>query len=284
MEVADLFEAYNRLRHDNRGDNQVIVDRLLGPREATRTTALRYLMLRSYDVLHFAGHCSYNREQPEMSGWIFSNGECLSAHELNRIDRIPRFVFSNACESGVTPDRSELRSDELAPSFAEAFFGRGVANFVCTAWPVDDSAARRFAKTLYFSLLGLKEENGHIRGGDRPLPMHVAMQRARCELAAMPSGARTWGAYQHYGNPAFRFFAAKDSRRNAQRRTDEETDVTPTKVRPEPPNANVNGQANLDPASEAKSLIAAPAESTSAGEAEAVGRPKRSSIRADPAG
>ncbi len=208
LEVADVFGTYNRLVGEQGSGNQVVVDRLLGPREATRTNALRYLMLRQYDVLHYAGHCFYDPNQPDASGWIFSNGETISAHELSRVDRIPRFVFSNACESGVTPDRSELRSDALAPSFAEAFFARGVANFVCTAWPVVDSAARRFARTLYLSLLGLTEaEDGTFRVGGDPKPMYMAMQMARIALAEHPSGTRTWGAYQHYGNPNYRFFA-----------------------------------------------------------------------------
>src|SRR5215210_1408833 len=129
--------------------------RLFGPYEATRATVLWHLMLHSYDVLHFAGHCVYDEEHPEDSGWIFSGGKRLSADELSRIDRVPSFVFSNACESGITPDRSGLRSVDLAPSFAERFFDHGVTNFVCTAWPVDDVAARTFALSLYANQLGL---------------------------------------------------------------------------------------------------------------------------------
>src|SRR5918999_5020784 len=90
----------------------------------------------------------------------------LSANELNRIDRVPKFVFSNACESGITPDRSRERSVDLAPSFAEAFFARGVANFVCTAWPVDDAAARVFALTLYSDLLGIRLDQSTLTGGE----------------------------------------------------------------------------------------------------------------------
>ena len=132
-----------------------------------------------------------------------AKNERLSANELNRVDRIPKFIFSNACESGITPDRSDLRTAELAPSFAEAFFQRGVANFVCTAWPVDDQAARDFARRLYSGLLGL------IKVGE-PEAMHVAMREARVSIATHRDynvgGARTWGAYQHYGNPYFRLF------------------------------------------------------------------------------
>ncbi|MDQ3248001.1 MAG: CHAT domain-containing protein, partial [Chloroflexota bacterium] len=132
--VADLFEAANLIYAANGIPNSIEVVRLFGPSEATRTAVLRNLMMRTFDVLHFAGHCVYDKEDPPNSGWIFTGRERLTSYEFNRIDRVPKFVFSNACESGITPDRSDLRSVALAPSFAEAFFARGVANFVCTAW------------------------------------------------------------------------------------------------------------------------------------------------------
>ncbi len=213
--VADLFEQFNIIHAHNTTKNRVEVVRLFGPREATRTTVLRHLMLRTYDVLHFAGHCVYDKANPAASGWIFSNGERLSAYEFTRIDRSPAFVFSNACESGITPARSDERSVDLAPSFAESFFARGVTNFVCTAWPVDDRAARDFALTLYAGLLGLETPTAtlvarHSRHllyqAGTPLVMHEAMRRARVAIATPPSDTRTWGAYQHYGNPYFRFF------------------------------------------------------------------------------
>ena len=86
-----------------------------------------------------------------------------------------------------------------APSFAEAFFERGVGNFVCTAWPVNDRAARLFAGRLYSTLLGL----------DGPsLPMYRAMASAREGLADTADGHMSWGAYQHYGDPLYRLVAA----------------------------------------------------------------------------
>jgi hypothetical protein len=209
--VADLFESFNDLAPE--GDqNRVEVVRLFGPREATRTNVLRHLTLRSYDVLHYAGHCFYDAEDPAASGWLFSGGRVVSARELDRIDRVPGFVFSNACESGITPDRSELRSAALAPSFAEAFFKRGVSNFVCTAWPVDDGAARTFALELYRRLLGIdvSVEDGLARfhrGRTGLVVMHAAMREARLSIAESPVGVRSWGAYQHYGDPNFRLFA-----------------------------------------------------------------------------
>jgi hypothetical protein len=194
-EVADLFE---RMNVPGRAP-AVEVKRLFGPRQASRTEVLRSLLLERFHVLHYCGHCFYNPDDPSASGWIFSDGATLSANELRRIDRIPDFVFSNACESGITPDRSGERSAALAPSFAESFFERGVGNFVCTAWPVDDAAARGFATTLYGGLLGLDRED--------PLPMYEAMKEARRAIAGLTGGARSWGAYQHYGDPLYRLVA-----------------------------------------------------------------------------
>jgi hypothetical protein len=189
--VADLFERFNV--SSTRHGNSVEVVRFFGPSEASRTAVLRQLMLRACDVLHFAGHCVYDEKDPAASGWIFSNGERITARELSRVDRVPRFVFSNACESGVTPDRSELRSAGLAPTFAEAFFARGVANFVCTAWPVEDDAAREFAVHLYAGLLGMPPACTPPQGS---LPMHKAMQAARRNIHKTGGLSRTWCAYQ----------------------------------------------------------------------------------------
>ena len=192
--VARLFEEFGEA-----GAN-VEVARLFGPSEATRVAVLDKLINQRFDILHYAGHCFFNEADPPRSGWLFSRGEVLSAHELGRIDRIPRFVFSNACESGITPDRADERSAGLAPSFAEAFFARGVANFICTAWPVDDAAALAFAQRVYRGVLGL------LASGAEPL--HEAIKAARLEIATMDAGGRaTWGAYQHYGDPNFRFGA-----------------------------------------------------------------------------
>lgn len=71
---------------------------------------------------------------------------------------------------------------------------RGVSNFVCTAWPAQDGDARTFARVFYARLLGL--EPGTTRGEAPDGP-----QTVQCAPA---SDARTWGAYQHYGDPSFR--------------------------------------------------------------------------------
>ena len=157
--MAEIFEEFKRSAEASSQARlpSVEVVRLLGPGEATRVAVLDQLINHRFDVLHYCGHCVFNSADPPQSGWLFNRDpqHVLTAHELSRIDRVPRFVFSNACESGVTPDRASARNALLAPSFAEAFFARGVSNFLCTAWPVDDASALAFARRFYRGLLGL---------------------------------------------------------------------------------------------------------------------------------
>ena len=217
--VAAIFDEFGQ-----QPDRRVEVVRLFGPGQATRVNVLDQLINYRFDLMHYAGHCFFNKEDPPLSGWIFTGQKVLSANELNRIDRVPRFIFSNACESGITPDRADKRTALMAPSFAEAFFARGVANFVCTAWPVDDTAALEFARRFYRGILGLRGE------GSFPESLHEAMREARREIARLgPGGMQTWGAYQHYGDPNLRIIprgaqtkpaaaSAKKPTRSARRR------------------------------------------------------------------
>jgi pimeloyl-ACP methyl ester carboxylesterase len=197
--VESLFTSYNRELQERGSKTRINVESLVGPMEATCTQVLKLLLTYPpYDVLHFSGHCVYEKKDPPRSGWLFTGGLRLTANELSRVDRVPAFVFSNACQSGVTPSRLDLRSPEMAPSFAESFFARGVKNLVCTAWPVADDAAAAFATEMYAALVGAK--------GKRPVYAYEAMMNARSAIWQQPTGQQSWGAYQHYGNPWFRLF------------------------------------------------------------------------------
>jgi hypothetical protein len=215
LAVAALFESFNAVAERVAWPQRFQVTRLIGPIEATPTRVLRELTVRRYEVIHYAGHCFFDSKDPARSGWIFSEDVVISAHELERIDRVPPLVVSNACESGITPDRAGERNDSMVPSFAESFFAQGVTNYVGTAWPVDDIAARCFATVLYGALLGLDvgadgQLQAAVSGSPqslKPCPMYLAMLRARLAVAGTFSGRGTWGAYQHYGNPYYRILS-----------------------------------------------------------------------------
>jgi pimeloyl-ACP methyl ester carboxylesterase len=238
-EVVALFEQFNRLAP---ADCRIEVTSFIGPDEAHRASVLKKLLATEHHILHFAGHCFFDAQHPDQCGWIFRANvggkmEILSARELRALDSVPQFVFSNACESGITPDRSaeglppppdtekltskqrHERTPEMPVSFAEAFFERGVRDFVCTAWKVGDSAALTFARIFYSSLLGLELDTAFEepigKSLTTPTDMVHAMRAARLATLRSNGGLTTWGAYQHYGNPYSRFFESKWSRTGA---------------------------------------------------------------------
>jgi subtilisin family serine protease len=88
---------------------------------------------------------------------------------------------------------------------------------------VGDLAARDFALTLYARLLWMKAADGgggaigsglrsevgaYVADSSDPDSFYMfrAMQEARRTIAALHRDIKTWGAYQHYGNPYYRFF------------------------------------------------------------------------------
>ena len=110
----------------------------------------------------------------------------LSAGDIFRARRVPRLIFANACFSGVVRSGKPFTVEESNRSLAglvQAFFERGVQNYIGTGWPVDDSAALEFAKVFYREAL---------LGND----LGSSLSKAR--EAILTSGS-TWGAYQHYG-------------------------------------------------------------------------------------
>jgi hypothetical protein len=200
-EADSLLELFKQVNEANaaRGRKEYVhCTSLMGPANASLLNVLIEINTSDpYDVLHYAGHCFYDKEHPERSGYLFSGDDVLTADDLQRVDRVPKFIFSNACESGVLPSRADQASRGLAPAFAESFFARGVANFVCTAWPINDDDACQFAVTLYTCLLGLDGS---------PDVMWRALCTARKSIVGESRARHTWGAYQHYGNPFFRLF------------------------------------------------------------------------------
>jgi hypothetical protein len=178
------------LRALSRPGRPVVVESCIGPGECSPVEILKLLLTGDFDLVHYAGHGEFDPADPGAAGWVLGLREVLTARDVFRARRVPRLVFANACFSGAihaTPsfDRAELARGTA--TLAQAFFERGVPNFVGTGWPVDDEQAVTFAVTFYERLV-----NGAT--------MREAVQAARRKLFDAASGS-TWGAYQHYGDP-----------------------------------------------------------------------------------
>ncbi len=153
---------------------------------------------RYFDLVHFAGHADYFREDPGKSGWRLSDGN-LQANEIKNMAEtgfMPALIFSNACQSART-DEWNLRShfqDEIF-GLANAFLLAGVKHYVGTFWEILDEPSKSFAIAFYRHLF----ENRTIG---------QAVRMARLDLMER-YGEETivWASYLLYGDPTFNYMS-----------------------------------------------------------------------------
>jgi len=175
----------------HRRDLDVEVVARIGAEECLPVDILAELLTEPYDVVHFAGHGVFDEANPQQRGWVFGRDRILGAREIFQARQVPRLVFANACFSAV------MRTGDITPAgegqrqlagLAEAFFERGIENYLGSGWPVDDEAAVRFATKFYEETL-------------RSQTLSEAIAEARHGILGEGS---TWGAYQHYGEAGAR--------------------------------------------------------------------------------
>jgi hypothetical protein len=186
--------------------NLDVVERI-GDTDCDPLEILGLILDGNFDVVHFAGHGTFDATHPDHGGWVFGKKIFLSAREIFQARRVPRLVFANACFSAqVTARHRHSAAEELnrnLAGIAEAFFERGVRNYLGTGWPVNDALAELFAQEFYAqALVGLSVKevcqpaNYGRREVEPPPTLSRAIAHARALIAHRGS---TWGAYQHYG-------------------------------------------------------------------------------------
>jgi CHAT domain len=189
VQVLHRFKRHHNLELD-------IVERI-GALECDPVEILALILNEEFDVIHFAGHGVFDEQSPARSGWVFGKDYIVSAREIFRARRVPRLVFANACFSAVVTPGQALTAAEMnrqLAGLAEAFFERGIMNYIGTGWPVDDLPAVTFAKAFYERVL-------------RGEPLGDALSTARQQIQDQ---GPTWGAYQHYGQVTSRLVRPDD--------------------------------------------------------------------------
>ena len=151
-----------------------------------------------FDVVHYAGHAFFDKDDPSRSGILCANEEVLSGAELARLSSLPSLAFFNACEAGrlrrgsrnakMNPRRSTEYRVQRGTSFAEAFLRGGIANYLGTYWPVGDAAALNFSETFYQKLLAGESLGAAIMAGRK------SVEKIR---------SVDWADYILYGDPGF---------------------------------------------------------------------------------
>lgn len=156
--------------------------------------------LRDYDIVHFAGHCEYDADNEDNSGWILSDGRFTGRdiHALGETLSLPTLVFSNACYSAEFSARPlELDCQEKTYSLASAFLFSGTRHYIGAIRKIEDVASLTFAQEFYNRLIAGKS-------------MGECMRLARAKLIKEYGiAAIAWVSYLLYGDPNFALFRAK---------------------------------------------------------------------------
>lgn len=153
--------------------------------------------LRDYDIVHFAGHCEYDNDNPKNTGWVLSDGRFTARDvlALSHSLHLPSLVFSNACYSAKTGAALlDMDYQEKTYSLAAAFLFSGVRHYIGTVWQVEDAASLMFAREFYSQLM---------RG--RPIGESIRLGRLKLiEIYGLTD--ISWANYILYGDPNYVLF------------------------------------------------------------------------------
>jgi hypothetical protein len=177
------------------------------------------LFARPYRILHLAGHGVYEFEIPpddeqkrreaagkkverrRVTGMVIGDGIFLTPAEVQQMRLVPQIVFVNCCHLGritAAEDAGNRDRHRLAANLSTELIRMGVKVVVAAGWAVDDAAAKTFATTFYRQMLA-------------GVPFGRAVHAARLRTAADHPQCNTWGAYQCYGDYAFRLKTSQGS-------------------------------------------------------------------------
>lgn len=148
--------------------------------------------LKSYDLVHFAGHADYDPTDPGGAGWHLGDGK-LTADEIATLGMarpMPVLVFSNACQTGLAGPWDAHRRGRVL-SLAGAFLLSGSRFYVGTQWELVDGIGAQVAAHFYDAL---------VRGAN----VGAALRAARLRVIE-DGGEETlgWAGYVLYGDPTY---------------------------------------------------------------------------------
>lgn len=141
--------------------------------------------IRTYDLVHYAGHAEYDPQNTGKSGWKTA-GDNFTANDISQMigGKMPCFVFSNACQSART---GEWEQGDF--SLVSAFLRTGVMHYIGTFWKIMDEPGNRFALEFYKNLVSGRTIGESVR---------LSRQLLRDENGP---DSIDWASYVLYGDP-----------------------------------------------------------------------------------
>jgi len=148
--------------------------------------------LKSYDLVHFAGHADYDPEDAGGAGWHLGDGK-LTADEIATLGMarpMPVLVFSNACQTGLAGPWGPNRRGRVL-GLAGAFLLSGSRFYIGTQWELVDGIGAQVAAHFYDAL---------VRGANVGAALRAARLRIIEDEGEESLG---WATYVLYGDPTY---------------------------------------------------------------------------------
>jgi len=158
-----------------------------------------------YDIVHFAGHCEFDKNDTQRSGWLFSDG-VFSVEEILKMGQssdLPVLIFSNACHSAeLMPGLINSGYQEANFNMAGAFLLAGVRHYIGSIRKIEDTVSQEFGRKFYMQLLS-------------GLSVGESLRLAKLKLIKEHGLAGLhWASHLLYGDPGFVFFRARVKKQN----------------------------------------------------------------------
>jgi CHAT domain-containing protein len=150
-----------------------------------------------YDIVHFAGHCEFDKAKGKDSGWVLSDGvfKVTDILKMGQSCSLPALVFSNSCHSAQTdPVLIDADYQKANYDIASAFLFAGVRHYIGSIRKIEDSVSLVFAQEFYAKLIS-------------GISVGEALQLAKLKLVKKYGlSSLHWVNYLLYGDPGFIFF------------------------------------------------------------------------------
>ena len=140
------------------------------------------LLIKDRDILHFATHGRFDKENPMHSYVRLNDTEILQAGEIFTLEINSSVVTLSACETGV----SEIKSGDESIGLTHSLLYAGAVSVVVSLWIVEDDSTQELMKVFYKDL----KKYSKVK----------SLQNAQIHLINQGMNIKQWSAFILVGN------------------------------------------------------------------------------------